>query len=337
MPAIQQPSTLAKASGMERVFECFVIMPFSETEHGKTPNQRKISAVQWTYIYEKWIKRAVESYSSTKLKCKRSPAQPGNFVKGIVQDLSTADLVIADLTGQRPNVYYELGIRHAHKVGTIMITQDLSALPSDLHGYYAFQYEYSDKAHEEEVYFRAFEKELHEKMQFIESAEDISDSPVSDFLGVRDKLMEKSLEQDQDELIFILTELRKECYRNFDVAGTLEKVFAGENANFPEGVPLIDLFLVEVLYTRLVSYSWKAIPKESLTLVVGIVRDLHLRFRRLDRHLMQIELTKGGDPTLQEYIKSIFSELKGQREHMEANWQGVIDSVGTMMVKKGSG
>jgi hypothetical protein len=323
-------------SSVERIFQCFVIMPFSDTELGKSPNQQVITGDQWKYIYEKWIKRAVESYPSSKWRCKRSPAQPGNFVKGIVQDLSTADLVIADLTGQRPNVYYELGIRHALKVNTIMITQDLSALPSDLHNYYAFQYDYSANAHEEEAYFGAFEKELHDKMQFIESAEKISDSPVSDFTGIQDKLMEKTLEQERDELIFILKELRAECYRNFEVAETLGKVFDGDNeAIFPEGgVPLLDVFLVEVLYTRLVSYSWKSIPKESLSLVLGIVRDLHLRFRRFDRHLMQLELSSGKDPVLQEYIKTIITELKGQREHMEANWQNVIDSVGTMKVKK---
>src|SRR6266481_3601010 len=112
MSTIQQPPS-NKESGIERIFQCFVIMPFSDTHHGTPPNDRKISAAQWTYIYEEWIKRAVESYPSSKWRCKRSPAQPGNFVKGIVQDLSTADLVIADLTGQRPNVYYELGIRHA--------------------------------------------------------------------------------------------------------------------------------------------------------------------------------------------------------------------------------
>jgi hypothetical protein len=165
---------------------CFVIMPFSEAQHGTPPRDHVISAAQWDHIYERWIKRAVESHksaSSPAVTCKRSPARPGNFIKGIIADLASDDLVIADLTGQRPNVYYELGIRHALRVGTIIITQEFSALPSDLRGYYAFEYSYSEKDYEYESFYDAFEKKLRGLFHSMDGIDDFSDSPVSDFLS----------------------------------------------------------------------------------------------------------------------------------------------------------
>jgi hypothetical protein len=95
-------------------------MPFSNTEHGPENDRRRITEAQWSHIFEHWIKRAAESFQPAKIVCKRSPTKPGNFVKGIVADLDSSDLVIADLTGAKPNVYYELGIRHALRVGALI-------------------------------------------------------------------------------------------------------------------------------------------------------------------------------------------------------------------------
>ena len=73
-------------------------MPFCDTEHGAAGNRKKITKSQWAHIFEHWIKKAVESYKPAELDCKRSPAEPGSFIKGIVGDLASADVVVADLT-----------------------------------------------------------------------------------------------------------------------------------------------------------------------------------------------------------------------------------------------
>src|SRR5262245_31230879 len=143
---------------MKKPQQCFVIMPFKDTRHGYAPNEHVIAKKEWDHIYERWIKRAVESYGKGSFVCKRSPAKPGNFIKGIVGDIATADLVLADLTGGRPNVYYELGIRHSLRTGTIIMTQHFDALPSDLSGYFAFEYVYTDKNYEYETCFASFQK-----------------------------------------------------------------------------------------------------------------------------------------------------------------------------------
>jgi hypothetical protein len=108
---------------MKEPHSCFVIMPFCDTEHEAKGQKRKIAKSRWDHIYQKWIKRAVESYPQGKIASKRSPAKPGSFIKGIVVDLSEADLVIADLTGARPNVYYEL-VDHRRLFNEISLTNE---------------------------------------------------------------------------------------------------------------------------------------------------------------------------------------------------------------------
>jgi len=158
-----------------------VILPFSDTEHKRAAKKVKITKEEWKFIFKNWIKKAVESFSGAKIDCKCSGANPGNFIKKIVRDIDQSEIVIADLTGSRPNVYYELGIRHALRNGTIIITQEFNALPSDLKSYQCFEYYYTSQAHKSEEVFNLFEKEMHGKLEYIIEAEYPDDSPVSDF------------------------------------------------------------------------------------------------------------------------------------------------------------
>lgn len=63
-----------------------------------------------------------------------------NILSDIVQSIANSDLIVADLTGANPNVYYELGIAHALKRPVIMLTQDIEDLPFDLRSYRAIPY-----------------------------------------------------------------------------------------------------------------------------------------------------------------------------------------------------
>jgi len=174
--------------------------------------------------------------------CKRSSAKPGNFIKGIVGDLASADIVVADLTGARPNVYYELGIRHGLKIGTIIITQDRDALPSDLSSYFVFDYEYSEKAHEYDEYFGRFEKRMHETIKAWEDSEDPCDNPVSDFLGIKDQMVEKEMEIEKDELKRLLTKLKKQLIHNFSVCNELLQAGRGKRRPAFKDLLVVDVF-----------------------------------------------------------------------------------------------
>lgn len=61
---------------------------------------------------------------------------PQNILKDIFPPIYHADVVIADLTGQNPNVMYELGVAHTFNKKTLIITQDkIANLPFDLKQY----------------------------------------------------------------------------------------------------------------------------------------------------------------------------------------------------------
>jgi tetratricopeptide (TPR) repeat protein len=68
----------------------------------------------------------------------------GAITKAVVHLLSTADLVVADLTDLNPNVYYELGVRHALRgSGTMLLLDEVrtSEIPFDLSAYRVIRFE----------------------------------------------------------------------------------------------------------------------------------------------------------------------------------------------------
>jgi hypothetical protein len=101
---------------------CFVIMPFS-TENSLS-------------IYENWIKKAVEEcvIGDLTFKCHRADKslRPGDVISHLIEHLYKSEVVIADLTHQNPNVFYELGVRHTLNNNTILIAQDIRYVPFDL-------------------------------------------------------------------------------------------------------------------------------------------------------------------------------------------------------------
>jgi len=56
---------------------------------------------------------------------------PEQITDSIINHILDADVVVADLSGNNPNVFYELGIRHAQSLPVIHICCDLEKLPFD--------------------------------------------------------------------------------------------------------------------------------------------------------------------------------------------------------------
>jgi ABC-type branched-subunit amino acid transport system substrate-binding protein len=73
--------------------------------------------------------------------------RPGSpLTTSMLEAIAAADLVVADLTGQSPNVYYELGFAHGLKKSTILVTSNDAArnIPSDLMGFLYLAYDGSN-------------------------------------------------------------------------------------------------------------------------------------------------------------------------------------------------
>lgn len=106
---------------------CFVIMPIGSGDaHGVYLNR-----------YTNIIKPAVEGYLKEGLQVFDAVradfiTKTGSITRSVIEHIYNADLVVADLTDLNPNVFYELGVRHALRNGTILVALDGTKLPFDV-------------------------------------------------------------------------------------------------------------------------------------------------------------------------------------------------------------
>jgi hypothetical protein len=70
--------------------------------------------------------------------------EPGMISKKIIRNILTSDLVIADLTGHNPNVFYELAIRHISGKPTIQLIEQNEKIPFDIAGLSTIIIDYKD-------------------------------------------------------------------------------------------------------------------------------------------------------------------------------------------------
>lgn len=166
--------------------KCFVIMPFGN------PKLEKEKTDKFERIYSHWIKPTIESIrinakADNFISCHRADKEnrPGEIITHIIENLATSDIVIADLTGRNPNVFYELGVRHAIRNTTILISEDIEDIPFDLRGLRTIHYRY----HIEGIW--DFQQALKDTVLKIISEPEQIDNPVRSFLYKRE--MEKLL------------------------------------------------------------------------------------------------------------------------------------------------
>jgi len=104
----------------------FVIMPF-------TP--------RWSKCVFTTVKKTLEEAG---INCARADEQYGQqILEDIWMGLCEASIVVADVTGRNPNVYYELGVAHVLGRRVILITQDAGDIPFDTRVYRHILYRYS--------------------------------------------------------------------------------------------------------------------------------------------------------------------------------------------------
>jgi hypothetical protein len=102
-------------------------------------------------------------------------AEPGMISHRMIQLLVDAPLVVADLTGANPNVYYELAIRHAVGKPTIQIIAKGEPIPFDIGDMRTIGVDMADQYAAEDL-IRACAKEI-EKPGYVVT------TPISAALG----------------------------------------------------------------------------------------------------------------------------------------------------------
>jgi hypothetical protein len=106
--------------------ECFVVMPFGKK---KMPDGR---AYDFDKVYRVIIQRAVQEAG---MKALRADETAGSRLihSDMFKDLRDRAVVLADLSLENPNVFYELGIRHVMAPsGTVLMCRKGTELPFDV-------------------------------------------------------------------------------------------------------------------------------------------------------------------------------------------------------------
>ncbi len=116
----------------------FVLMPFEAS---------------FDDVYQLGIKPAAEAASAY---CERIDEQifAESILARIYNQIAKADLVVADMTGRNPNVFYEVGYAHALGRTVILLTRNADDIPFDLKHYPHIVYEGSITSLKEKLQIR---------------------------------------------------------------------------------------------------------------------------------------------------------------------------------------
>jgi tetratricopeptide (TPR) repeat protein len=105
---------------------CFVVMPFGEKPDGRG------GTVAFDAVFEEIFVPAVREAGLRPLRADQELVG-GLIHKPMFERLVLADYAIADLTTANPNVFYELGVRHAVRpYSTVLVESDAGRIPFDL-------------------------------------------------------------------------------------------------------------------------------------------------------------------------------------------------------------
>jgi hypothetical protein len=122
-PAEATPQVVAKPHP-----KCFIIMPFGNRDLED--------------LYNEFILPVLDT---CELECARGDDIFGSNV--VMEDvraaIANADLVIADLSGQNPNVFYEVGIAHTLGKPVLLLSQSVDDVPFDLRHRRVLPYDYT--------------------------------------------------------------------------------------------------------------------------------------------------------------------------------------------------
>lgn len=118
---------------------CFVIMPFGKRKIGD--REYDFDAI-YSNVFEIAISMATLP-SGKRLRPKRadSPSASGMITQEMFRDILYSHIVLADITGLNPNVFYELGVRHTLRpTSTVVFKEVHSTIPFDVRDLRIFDY-----------------------------------------------------------------------------------------------------------------------------------------------------------------------------------------------------
>lgn len=175
---------------------CFVIAPI-----GKARSPERIRSDQ---VFKHIIAPAAEECGYEAIRADNI-SEPGLITSQVIQHVVTDPLVIADLTGRNPNVFYELALRHALKKPVVQIIQASEQIPFDVASTRTVQLDHRDL--DSVAYAK---EEIIRQIKAVERNPTDVDNPISvavdlQFLRHSDNPLEKS----NAEMMGLLQQLKQ--------------------------------------------------------------------------------------------------------------------------------
>ena len=146
-----------------------------------------------------------------------SISMPGRIDRQIVDHLKDDDLVVADLTDQNPNVFYELAIRHAVRKPVILIGKAGQNIPFDVSAQRVIFYDLADPDSVAES-----REELKRQISAIESDQFIVDSPIREHESIQLADQRAPTSDEIKEILFILRNQSDQISRIFSQIKVLD-------------------------------------------------------------------------------------------------------------------
>jgi len=151
----------------------FVAMPF-----GQRMDQSKSTTIDFDFIYQEVIKPAAEKVDVDIIRSDEE-IYGGIIHVTMFERLLLSEIVVADLTLGNPNVFYELGIRHAARpYATIPIHYEKSELPFNVAPLRAISYGLASDGRPDSVQAQALRDSLILRLKRAREASESADSPV---------------------------------------------------------------------------------------------------------------------------------------------------------------
>jgi hypothetical protein len=162
MAKTQAKPSIEAADGERR---CFVIAPIGDPD---TEVRRRSDQV-----LKHIITPAVAECGYRALRADQI-SEPGIITSQVIQHVVDYPLVVADLTGRNPNVFYELAVRHAIQKPLVQIIKKGETIPFDVAGTRTVNVDHQDLDSVEEA-----KREIVKQIKAVEQNPKLVDTPIS--------------------------------------------------------------------------------------------------------------------------------------------------------------
>lgn len=127
--------------------------PFFQERHWVDESLRSFVLMPFAHRFDLLFKIIQETLPATRWECHRADDQWSSRMvhPTIISGIREADLVIADITGNNANVYYEVGVAQALSKEVLLLTQDIRKTKFDLKAFHLHKYDLSSESNKQEL------------------------------------------------------------------------------------------------------------------------------------------------------------------------------------------